>query len=279
MHSPSSQRLRLPHCQPAACTAPEEAAQHPEPCSVLTPSLPRCCQAPGDRSDSWEGQGEPAPAPAALNSCCAAQPTSGGDPRNIPPCPTQDLLGVKGPAEALLPGEGVPIPGSVTLYLNSSQNGGRVVKCPLGPAPGSHLTPVTGPANTAEKRWELHSCRCSPAEAVPTQHAGAGGRPQAPFAHATATCQTGPTIASALCSQICSFKISLQRNESLFWAEPMGCGCPCPVGMPGAGQTWGLSQHMSVKVRVSARTHTHTHHASHSAGRAIWGGKADRRLG
>ena len=153
-----------------------------------------------------------------------------------------------------------------------------MVKCPPGPAPGSQLTPTTGPANTAKKRWELHSCRCSPTEVVPRSRDKAADTPgvtQAPFAHATTACQTGPTIASALLSQICSFKISLQRNASLFQAKPLGWGCPCSVGMLGEGQTRGPSQHVSVEVRASARSP----HALQSAERATWGVKADGRLG
>lgn len=100
MHSPTSRRLRRLRCQLAACTAPKEAAQHPEPLSALTPSLPRCCQALRDGSNSWEEQGEPARlllwlhlTPVVLRS----------RPQKYLPLSEPGPAGVKGPLEGLLP--------------------------------------------------------------------------------------------------------------------------------------------------------------------------------
>lgn len=170
MHSPSSRRLRRLRCQLAACTAPKEAAQHPEPRSALTPSLPRCCQALRDGSNSWEEQGEPARLLLRLHLTPVVLRSR---PQKYLPLPEPGPAGVKGPLEALLPRGSLS-----TVYLYSFWDGGTTVKCPLGPASDFCLTPTMGPANKAKKHWELHSCRCFPTKAVPRSSSKAADMPR-----------------------------------------------------------------------------------------------------
>lgn len=224
MRSPSSRRLRLPRCQPAACTAPEEAAQRPRPPLGANP-FP-ATPLPGRRgegSDGWDGWGEPARLRLLLTASCAEQPTSGrGEPQKCPPLPEPGPAGLKSPSEALPPvGRSPGLSCALCALGLGWGHGGQIAprdpRLPSHPHDGVSKQPKSAGRCTAAGVLPPRPCP----GAVTKQPTWRGGT-QAPFAHATTACRTGPTSAGALHGQTCSFLINLQRNVSPFGANPIG---------------------------------------------------------